>query len=37
MGGEPGGPGGKAPRFRPLRTRGGPGGLPPGLGYSAWK
>ena len=22
MGGEPGGPGGKAPRFRPQRTRG---------------
>ena len=37
MGGEPGCPGGEAPRFRPRRTRGGLGGLPPGLGHSAWK
>ena len=29
MGGEPGGPGGKGPRFRPRHTRGGPWGLPP--------
>ena len=33
MGGELGGPGGEAPRFRPQRPRGGPGGLPPGLGH----
>ena len=33
MGGELGGPGGKAPRFRPQRPRGGPGGLPPVLGH----
>ena len=33
MGGELGGPGGKAPRFRPQRSRVGPGGLPPGLGH----
>ena len=31
-----GGSGGLSPRFRPRRTRGGPGGLPPGLGHSAW-
>ena len=30
MGGEPGG---EAPQFRPQRSRGGPGGLPPGLGH----
>ena len=30
MGGEPGGPGGEVPRFRPQRPRVGPGGLPPG-------
>ena len=44
MGGEPPGlghnvqgrSGGLAPRFKPPRTRGGPGGLPPGLGHSAW-
>ena len=47
MGGELGGPPGLghsiqggvrglAPRFRPWRTKGGPGGLPPGLGHSAW-
>ena len=35
MGGEPGGPEGEAPRFRPRRTKGGPRGLPPGLGHSA--
>ena len=29
MGGELGGPGGKAPWFRPQHPRGGPGGLPP--------
>ena len=34
MGGEPGGPGGFAPQFRPQRPRWGPGGLPPGLGHS---
>ena len=33
MGGELGGPGGEAPRFRPQRPRGGPGGLSPGLGH----
>ena len=33
MGGELGGPGGEAHRFRPRRTRGGPGGLPPCLGH----
>ena len=31
MGGELGGPGGKAPRFRPRRTRGVQGAEPPGL------
>ena len=29
MGGELGGPGGKVPRFRPQRPRGGPGGRSP--------
>ena len=29
MGGEPGGPGGEAPLFRPRCTRGGPGGSAP--------
>ena len=33
MGGELGGPGGKAPRLRPQRPRGGPGELPSGLGH----
>ena len=33
MGEELWGPGGEAPRFRPQRPRGGPGGLPPGLGH----
>ena len=31
MGGELGGPGGEAPRFRPQRPRGSPGGLPHGI------
>ena len=31
MGGEPGGLGGEAPRFRPRRTRGVRGAEPPGL------
>ena len=31
MGGELGGPGGEAPRFRPRRTRGVRGAPPPGL------
>ena len=33
MGGELGGPGGEAPRFRPQCPRGGPRCLPPGLGH----
>ena len=33
MGGELGGLGGRSPRFRPQRPRGGPWGLPPGLGH----
>ena len=31
-----GGSGGLAPLFRPPHTRGGPWGLPPVLGHSAW-
>ena len=33
MGGELGGPGSEALRFRPQRPRGCPRGLPPGLGH----
>ena len=33
MGGELGGPGGEAPRFRPQHPRWSPGGLPPGLSH----
>ena len=33
MGAELVGPGAKPPRFRPQRPRGGPGGLPTGLGH----
>ena len=31
-----GGPEGLPPRFRLWHTKGGPGGLPLGLGHSAW-
>ena len=37
MGGEPGGPGGKAPSLGHGLQGEVRGGLPPGLGHSAWK